>query len=77
MIADFGPGLRGLGGLQTTRIRAFPGSTFGAASTGRHLSPEEREAVEAKMRESGALGSVTKRSRPPRRYVDTKPPWED
>lgn len=77
LIEDFGPALRGLGGLQTSRIRAFPGSKFGAASRGRHLSQAEVDAIEEKMRADGKLGDVTKRSRPAKRYSETKPPWED
>ena len=55
LLSDFGPALKGLGGLQTAKIRAFPGSKFGAASAGRSLSKEEREAIEKKMRDEGKL----------------------
>lgn len=55
LIGDFGPGLKGLGGLQTSRIRALKGSTFGAASAGRRLSKSERDAIEAEMRLNGKL----------------------
>lgn len=54
-IDDFGPALRGLGGLQTSNIRALKGSTFGAASAGRKLTPEERKSVEAQLRADGKI----------------------
>jgi len=54
-VQDFGHELRGLGGLQTTHIRALKGSTFGAANAGRKLSDAERQAIEDQMRRDGKL----------------------
>lgn len=54
-IEDFGPALRGLGGLQTSHIRALKGSTLGPANKGRRLSPAERKRVEDQMRKDGKL----------------------
>lgn len=54
-VADFGPALKGLGGLQTTHIKALRGSTFGAANRGRRLSPDERKAIENQLRRDGKL----------------------
>lgn len=52
---DFGASLQGLGSPQTQALRAFPGSTFGAASPCRRLSRTEREGIEAQMRRDGKL----------------------
>jgi hypothetical protein len=49
------PGLKGLGGQQTSHIRALKGSKFGAASRVRTLSDSERAAVEARLRAEGKL----------------------
>jgi hypothetical protein len=54
-IDDFGPNLRGLGGLQTSKIRALKGSTFGPANSGRKLSREEREKIAEQMKKDGKL----------------------
>src|SRR5580765_3026774 len=54
-VQDFGHELRGLGGLQTTHIRALKGSTFGAASAGRRLSATERQAIEEQMKRDGKI----------------------
>lgn len=54
-VQDFGRELRGLGGLQTTHIRALKGSTFGPASEGRRLNPDERRVIEEQMRREGKL----------------------
>lgn len=54
-VQDFGAALRGLGGLQTSHIRALKGSTFGAANKGRKLSAAERQAIEDQMRREGKL----------------------
>ena len=54
-VEDFGPALKGLGGLQTSVIRALKGSTFGPASKGKRLSPEQRKAIEDQMRKDGKL----------------------
>lgn len=54
-IQDFGRDLRGLGGLQTTHIRALKGSKLGPANDGRRLSKAEREAIEQKMRQEGKI----------------------
>lgn len=54
-IDDFGAGLRGLGGLQTSRIKALKGSKFGAANEGRKLSEAERKDIERKLREDGKI----------------------
>ena len=55
MVADFGPELRGLGGLQTTHVRPLKGSTFGPASKCRRLSADERRAVVEQMQREGKL----------------------
>jgi hypothetical protein len=54
-ISDFGSDLRGLGGLQTSHIRALKGSTLGPANRGRRLSAEERRRVEEQMKKDGKL----------------------
>lgn len=54
-IADFGSHLKGLGGLQTTHIRALKGSKIGPANAGRRLTENERKAIEDKMRRQGKL----------------------
>jgi hypothetical protein len=54
-VGDFGHELRGLGSRQTTHVRAFKGATFGAASEGRSLSLDERQAIEQQMRRDGKL----------------------
>lgn len=54
-LQDFGRELQGLGGLQTSKVRALKGSTFGPAGEGRRLSPEERKAIEEQMRKDGKL----------------------
>lgn len=54
-IADFGPGLKGLGGLQTAKIRALKGSKFGPANEGKRLSKEQSKAIEDQMRKDGKL----------------------
>jgi hypothetical protein len=54
-LADFGRHLQGLGGLQTSRVRALKGSKIGPANEGRRLSATERKAIEEKMRREGKL----------------------
>lgn len=54
-LEDFGPGLQGLGGLQTSRVRALKGSKFGPASKVRQASDEERKKVEERLRSEGKL----------------------
>lgn len=54
-VADFGRDLRGLGGNGTVHIKALKGSTFGPASAGRKLTPEERKSVEAQFRAAGKI----------------------
>ena len=54
-VADFGRDLRGLGGLQTSNIRALKGSKFGPASEVRKLDADERAAVIARLRADGVV----------------------
>jgi hypothetical protein len=54
-VQDFGRELRGLGGLQTSHIRALKGSKIGPANAGRRLSSAERKAIEDQMRKDGKL----------------------
>jgi hypothetical protein len=54
-IDDFGKGLRGLGGIGTSKIRVLFGTKLGKANRGRKLSPEEVEAVIEKMKLEGRL----------------------
>lgn len=54
-IDDFGKDLRGLGGLQTSRVRALKGSKLGPANDGRKLSPEEKARVIEQMKKDGKL----------------------
>lgn len=54
-LADFGPSLSGLGGMQTAAVRALKGATFGPASPGRSLSDDERRVIEDQMRRDGRL----------------------
>jgi hypothetical protein len=54
-IDDFGPRLRGLGGLQTARIRPLRGATLGPASQGRKLSRDELARVVEQMKKDGKI----------------------
>ena len=53
-IADLSFNPKGVGGLQTRRLRALKGK-FGAAGKARQLNDEDRERVEAQMRRAGQL----------------------
>ena len=57
---DYPTHLRGLahnrwGGHRTQRIRAFRGSTFGAASECRTYSEAEKKSLEQKLKDEGRL----------------------
>ena len=54
-LADFGHELRGIGGNTTTHVRALKGSTFGPASEGKRLSPEQVAEIEKRMRDEGKI----------------------
>ncbi len=56
-----GPGQNRFGGHQTQRLRPFKGSSFGAASVGRSLSPDERKIVEQELREKGIIDTIPNR----------------
>lgn len=53
--ADFGRDLQGLGGPDIIHIRGFRGTSHGAASRCRTLSPDEVAAIEQQLREEGKL----------------------
>lgn len=48
-IEDFGRGMTGLGGLQTTKVRVFSGSKFGPASAGRVITGEKKKKIIIEM----------------------------
>lgn len=54
-LQDFGSHLKGLGGLQTSRIRALKGSTFGPAGKVRRLTESECAAIEQQLRKDGKI----------------------
>lgn len=47
--------LQGAGHQLLSNQRGLRGSTFGPAGVGRRLSPEERAAIEEKMRKEGKI----------------------
>ena len=53
-----GPPQNRYGGHQTQRVRAFKGSSFGAANGGRTLGLEEKKIIEQELRERGALDEL-------------------
>lgn len=52
---NYPAGLRGFSHTQLTHQRGLKGSTFGAASKGRRLSPAERAEVERQLRAKGEI----------------------
>jgi hypothetical protein len=54
-IADLGFNAKGIGGLQTRRLRALRAGKFGAAGKPRRLTIGECTAVESQMRREGRL----------------------